>query len=399
MNPIKVTCYTQSKVNSIAASYKADEEILVKEEQKAMQQLQSAQDEKARITQEKKSLKPVEEPGEEPDFEKYMSSGFIEGLGSLWAGILMLVFMFHCAIWVLKHLFDIPWDTWGWTKTWFLYGVIGGIGISVIVAIIYWLNHSIWNDQVTAYNTWMEKKESLQQEDERNDDKIHSLEVTLENIESNRKAVLLEAYHSRLNLPVKSLEDMDYVKTRQTFFNLLNKKNRINDIPDPIKKISNSIDFYNQKLQAFFSMSLLSEAPSKEVLKTFNSLMGKNRRQMVTPNEISKNNVSLLIKSDNQYSEDILDDIVDDFCETMDMDTSGVFTKHSSSLLEQQVNLLERSYKKALNIYDSYSATVHKVNFALGIARMMAYRNLYLGLELLNIRQFGIKKKSKNLVI
>lgn len=115
---------------------------------KEMEKLSRAHERTAKQCEEKKAelqnLVEVECP-EEPE---PMMKGTAQITFGITAGVTVVLFLFHCLIWVLKLVFDILWDTWGWTKM----ALFWGIGISIVCTLL-----ALWRDISASSNYDKEK--------------------------------------------------------------------------------------------------------------------------------------------------------------------------------------------------------------------------------------------------
>lgn len=78
-----------------------------------------------------------------------------------WGAIVLALFLFHCIIWCLKHLFDITWNTWGWTTTVFFWGL--GICVLVSLGCLYYdyKRKKKYEELLDLYNAYVALKEKL----------------------------------------------------------------------------------------------------------------------------------------------------------------------------------------------------------------------------------------------
>lgn len=89
-------------------------------------------------------------------------SGNISLVGAIAAAIVVVLFVLHCIIWVLKLIFDIEWDTWGWTVTAFWWGL--GITVFVAAATTVWYIYQkkTYDEKLNAYHEYLRTKEDLE---------------------------------------------------------------------------------------------------------------------------------------------------------------------------------------------------------------------------------------------
>lgn len=115
---------------------------------KEMTNLSRAHERTAKQCEEKKAeLKNLVEV-ECPEEPEPLMKGTAQIAFGITAGVTVVLFLFHCLIWVLKLVFDISWDTWGWTKM----ALFWGIGISIVCTLL-----ALWHDISASSNYDKEK--------------------------------------------------------------------------------------------------------------------------------------------------------------------------------------------------------------------------------------------------
>ena len=145
-----------------------------------------------------------------------------------------------------------------------------------------------------------------------------------------------------------------------------------------------SIDFADKKLSFFHDISLPAVSHSfAQSIRTGDLRRDEDEEDFlagtVTPRETAVTEYFQLL-NDNKMS-GILAEL--DFAKSMD--TSGVFRKVSLHKLTEQTDIYRRLYQAAVYEYRELQELAGKMNILLDYLRSCAYRNLYLGSELLNI--------------
>lgn len=390
MNPISINLLSQTQIEQYARTYKRDEQPFSEDENKCNSQLKEAKKEADDLKQRIKDLGKKEDPGIKPDYKPFVKP-LCQTLGWIWGISVLLVFLFHCVIWIGKLVFDISWDTWSWTKTCFMYGLYIEISCFIGGSIVYGLAYWFWNHRKKTYFEWKTKLQSLKTELSLANSNIKKLNQSLANIVVNRQNILAYAYKLRLSLPIRCIPANDLEKAQKTLFKFLDQKEAIDSISDPMKKFEDLLDFYNRKLKLFYNVSIPSEAISTEVLQTVNNAIteAESSRSVWILSESNESYVTKLIRDNSRYTANSLDANIDEFKELLEMDTSGFITKHDSGALEKQVAGLEKIFSSTVAFYDRHNNQINKINHALGVVRLVAYRNIYLGAELLNIVREG----------
>lgn len=390
MNPMSINLLSQAQIEQYAKTYERNDRPFSEDENKCKSQLKAAQHKADDIKRQIKTLGKREDPGIQPDYEPFVKP-LCRIVGWIWGISVLLVFLFHCIIWIGKLVFDISWDTWSWTKTCFIYGLYIEIACFLGGSIVYGFAYWFWNYSENAYKKWKAKRQSLKSELSSANSNIKELDKSLANIDVNRQNILAYAYKLRLSLPIRCIPVQDLEKAQKTLFEFLDQKETIDSISNPNEKFGSLMDFYDSKLKLFYKASIPSEATSGEVLNTVKSALLKldNSRGELLLSEIKANYINNLSKSNSNYSANSLDSRIDEFKALLEMNTSGFFTKHDSSALTKQVAGLNLTFKNSLDFYKTHEALINKINHTLGVVRLVAYRNIYLGAELLNVVREG----------
>lgn len=389
MNPKTIELLPQKQVEQYAKNYKRDR-LFVEEENECTSQLKEAKGQIEGTNKEIKCLGVKSNPGYQPDYSPFVWP-VCKIVGILWGVGIVLVFVFHCLIWLLQLIFNIPWDTWGWVKSFFMYGlyteIICFLGGSIIYGIVYW----IWMRRTEAYNQWKSEMEALQARLSTEKKNVCVLNRSLANIDANRQNILLYAYKLILSLPIRTIAIQDLEKAHNKFFELLERKESLKAIDNPKEKLDAMVDFYNTQLALFYHVSVPSEATSQDALDSFNVAVDglKNPRGLLVLSETEENHVGSLVKQKSHYTSTSLDSEIDEFKELLEMNTSGVLTKVNSRALEKQVTKMNSVYNSAVTFYKGFDEVRKRIIHTLGVVRLVAYRNIYLGAELLNVVREG----------
>lgn len=145
-----------------------------------------------------------------------------------------------------------------------------------------------------------------------------------------------------------------------------------------------SIGFADKKLSFFHDISLPAVSPSyAQNIRTGELRHDEDEADIlagnVTPRETAVAEYLQLL-NDNKMS-----GILAELDSAKTMDTSGVFRKVSLRKLTDQTDTYRRLYQAAVYEYRELQDLAGKMNILLDYLRSCAYRNLYLGSELLNI--------------
>lgn len=145
-----------------------------------------------------------------------------------------------------------------------------------------------------------------------------------------------------------------------------------------------SIDFADKKLAFFHDISLPAVSPSYA-----QSIRIEDLRRDEDEIDILAGNVTPRETAVTEYLQLLNDNKMSGILAELDsakaMDTSGVFRKVSLHKLTEQTDIYRRLYQAAVYEYRELQDLAGKMNVLLDYLRSCAYRNLYLGSELLNI--------------
>ena len=383
---MRISELNERQIKDLSQKISANGELFTDKENKIKEEINNYRSQKVSIEMEIKNLGIVDHPGFSPKVSKEVKPAF---QWSFWPYLigLILLFAFHCVIWVAKLLFDIPWDTWLWTKTFFILGGMFVVFLCVFKFAIYGIKHWVWNKHLCRYRIWKADKERLEKKLEQVLNNIGQNNQSLMQLERNREKVLLFAFKNYLAFPIKSLKGTwSYSAAKKVY---LQYKSSLEHLRHQQRNGSTNMDdvlnYFNDKYKLFCTYSLPAEAPSNDVLREFLKYYPKEKNNNVYRGEICIKGISSLKKQARQFDEYSLDDEMDHFNEVLKMDTSGFFTEYSSSLLEEQIDLLQSIYDDTATILESHNNLISSINFMLGMCRLVSYRNIYLGSELINI--------------
>lgn len=378
---------SEETIQKLATSISWNKEYFSEEETSIKEKISKASSKKVSIKTQIDNLEIVEHPGIKPSREKV--NDIIKTLFGSWIGLVILMFIIHCIMWCVRLVSDSSWDTWNWVTNIALYGFI--ICMLAFFGLKIWYHISLfgWEAGKELYTEYKDNVKRLQKAIEDEDQRIENYQSELQIIKDNRAKILVQAYRQK-GLPLKSLANWDYTDAKNTYFSFLKLMQEAY-----VGKTQNEIiTFIDSKYKIFYSRSLDSETSSDEVLKSFKNsipllIAGKINRAIMVPSEVSPSSINHLSNQLANYKANELDKFIDEFDQLLNMDTSGFFTKQDSSLLEIQTDKMQSVYNKSTKVISGFQNLVYNLNHALGICRLVAFRNIYLGAELLNIVHNG----------
>lgn len=309
------------------------------------------------------------------------------------AVIAVLLFVLHCIIWVLKLVFTISWNTWGWTVNTLIYG---GIISLILTAITWYFDNKAekeYEEDLEAYKDYVKTKTSLEKIYDNLSQSQEQIENSLVSLCSQRDEVLAFAIRTCLAIPFATVVFQDYKhydKVKQAYLKLLAVQDLVEQQADPKLRMAGRKKLMDAKLQFLYVYSL-SENLSPDVYKEFNALYKKrNSNPMVLRQELPKSTSKgwREIFSAKTYKTTIerlsISNAVDGFQQVSQRDTSMLLFLPSSDKKAQQTKDMQQFVLKAKEGYDTMVDINKKVAYALDFARGCAFRNIYLGSELVN---------------
>lgn len=314
----------------------------------------------------------------------------------LTAVVVIALFLFHCVIWMLKLLFDISWDTWSWT----VHAFFWGIGLSVlatIIAVIYDnQKQQEFDENLKAWKVYDKKKTELEKEIDYWQSEYDRCNRLLEVINKERKNVLKFGVNNVLAIPcpLSAITDSNYQDIKSDYLKIKEKQDHYNELkaqgqnPQDLMRV-----IMDLKLDFLYRWSLKAEVNSSVYIEFQRMLNAHKRDDMARrqdlPAERSKGVrlIGELPECKRLLEDDTLTPIVNRFEAVMNRDTTKnglLFFMEDSGKKAQQTRDMQELAKAAKQEYDELMDVNEKVSYALDFARGYAYRNIYLGTELLN---------------
>lgn len=339
------------------------------------------------IVVEEKTKKESEDD-EEDEKDGEPNYGSVSAAPLLLVVALVAMLVVHCLVWVLKLMYAISWDSWGWlckTLIWGLPIMMAWMTIAGLIRcpkVMKWHIDSKENAEKASLKKTLTKKAA-------NYDKLDNtlFAETAMPLIDKRNEVLRGLLNRNLALPIRSLDKWNWNEALDTYFSMLNAQKHIQTLV-PAERTAAVFDFFDKKLKLFFEHSVKSEAGEDESLyKPFGWALSnkpiKELRANFTPDAASKKRVARLVDKNNNFID--IDGVCDDFIDLVNIDTSGTFLEHDSKKVEKKTKEMQQCYNDFAESVNGFGKLVEKINESLGMARMVAYRNLYLGAELVNI--------------
>ena len=339
------------------------------------------------VKRELEELVPRTCPETEPEFDFTP----ITYTGVAAAVIVAVLFVLHCVVWVLNLIFSISWDTWGWTKMAFW----GGIGITVIVTIAtiayYFWRKKEYSDDLEAYNLYKRTQNKLTSQSKEITEKIKKLGKEAEDIKSEYSASLASDIRDFLAVPIDNnaiaYEDRhEAEQLMQEHYSLVEKYRTTEDITEKLQLRS---EVTNSKLRLFYLLSIKGEAyytypVFEEQLHKAENTGNYGLMRVEVKDEVANMHFNKLQQYTALLNDNKMAPILRELNNVKDIDTKGFFGMQSVDALAEKTELLQDLLREASAEYNELSRINNNIGYLLEYLRVCAYRNIYLGAELLN---------------
>ena len=326
-----------------------------------------------------KDLKVRVEP-QEPKFD----SGNISLVGTIAAAIVVVLFILHCIIWVLNLIFDIEWDTWGWTVTAFWWGL--GTTVFVVAATTVWYIYQkrSYDEKLTAYHEYLRTKGNLENEKKDANTAINNKMTEIVSSLNNDVKEIIDVPLSLNAIQFKDKEEVE--KLLKEYYDL---KNKMLNVGDPVEKAKLHDELTNKKLAFFYKYSIKGETNVtypffKKQLEAAQSQNNYNVLRIEKSNQTALSHLNKLNSYTKLLKENKMTPILNDLNDIKDIDTTGWFGRENVDALAEKTGMLQELFKTAKYEYKELASVNKDISYLLEYVRVCAYRNIYLGVELLN---------------
>lgn len=309
------------------------------------------------------------------------------------AAAVVLLFLFHCVIWVLKLLFNISWDTWGWTVNTFWFGLIASTVITICAYLYDQNQKDNYEKKFELWEIYDSKKTELTTRLKVSQKALKQAEWQLNNLISKQCAVLVFAIKNVMGIPCppNAVKKENYQRVKGMYLNIKQKQDYLNKLKANNEDVSQrQLELVNLKLAFFYSISLAAEI-QPDVYNEFAVMLRRNavndnKRRCELPKGKGRYNIEDLPDCKRMLNDDSLSPVIEKFEAVSNRDTSNdiLFFMTSTKKKAQQTREMQNLVGEAKEVYDHLKKINEKVSYALNYARACAYRNLYLGAELIN---------------
>lgn len=212
----------------------------------------------------------------------------------------------------------------------------------------------------------------------------------LDSVQYHRGKELVKRIKEQNAIPFPN--DSIYSKEKYSYY-----LKRINEVEESIKTIRGGSDNPNskvliadKKLLFFYECSLKEEAwdigySSYELFEPFIAESRKKNDVSILRQDVQRVPTSSLVSMKRKLNQNKMDGVLKGFNASVEKDvtTFGLFT--DSKKQAAQTTEMKGFYNAAISEYKELGAIRDKLNTLLAQARLCAYRNIYLGVELLNL--------------
>lgn len=326
-----------------------------------------------------KDLKVRVEP-KKPKFD----SGNISLVGTIAAAIVVVLFILHCIIWVLNLIFDIEWDTWGWTVTAFWWGLGTTLFVAAATTVWYIYQKRVYDDKLTAYHEYLRTKEKLEKGIKDANTAINNKEIEI--VGSLNKDIK-EIIEVPLSLNAIQFNDKEEVeKLLNDYYSL---KNEMLNVGDSMEKAKLHDELTNKKLVFFYKYSIKGETNVtypffKKQLEVAQSQNNYNILRIEKDNQTALSHLNKLSLYTKLLNENKMTPILNELNDIKDIETKGWFGRQDVDALAEKTGMLQELFSAASYEYNELESVNNDISYLLEYVRVCAYRNIYLGVELLN---------------
>lgn len=344
------------------------------------------QEKKERKIEDAKTPKPEEPKAQLGDWASVAFGG--------WGAISAILLVLHCIVWVLKLMFDISWNTWGWFTFVFCWGLGIAIVVSAVRAYLDFKDKQEYKEKLAVYEAYVALRKKLTPMIKKLKKEIKELDGQILETVAKRYEALYYAIIIGVGVPFPQKgisSDVIYSQLKKSYLKLLQMRKDIETTTDIDEKWQKKKAFMNAKLDFVYKYSLKAEV-SDDVYEEFGrQYKKKDASLMVLRQELPQvasrgvKEISMLPEYRALLDNNAMQPILDQMEQVKSRDTTGMFGLfQSNDKKTEQTKAMKKLVKAANKEYKELQDLHGKVMYALYFVRGCAYRNIYLGAELLN---------------
>lgn len=319
--------------------------------------------------------------------------------------VFLILFLLHWALLLLGWLFNCDWGIWSWISFIFKWSLIIGGAVVALKIIIYFISKPIYNADLQLYKMALEKFRQSQEELKIKTQQLHKTQSLINKLQNENKGNILTLELS-LASDIRDLFGIPILDSAiQINVNYESCEEVLSRIDALIQQAASETDMstvmkirkqiVDMKLLFFYTYSIKAECGQNTVLYTLYQEQQDQAKMSNNYNILRLNESEFLSSEDlTVFSLDVpqtirllkenkMDDIIQKFNHIQARDTSGiVFTDLDA--LSQKTADMNKFYNAARYEYTELDRLNKRINRALDFSRICAYRNIYLGIELIN---------------
>lgn len=298
--------------------------------------------------------------------------------------ILCALLLLHCAVWVLNLIFNIKWNTWGWITTTFWWGL--GITTLVTIGTIAWYYYrkAEFEEGLEKYKEYVSTLETLTQQKAETDDIIKTTKKQITDSLTKDVKEIVEIPIDRDSIKIQDRKSVEKI-----LYNVYDLRQKYQSAENIEERDSLYFDLANMKLDIFYRLSIKGEASLvypvfENQLKQAQETENWGALRVDSKDEIADMHFHKLSEYTALLSDNRMTPILKELNEVNKLDTKNFFGMQNVDALAEKTVLLQDLYKAARYEYKELSKLNHNINYLLEFVRVCAYKNIYLGAELLN---------------
>ena len=361
--------------------------------QEELDKLEKDKDKKV-TDQEKKERKIENAKTPKPEKPKSQLGDWAAVAFGGWGAISAILLVLHGIVWCLKLVFEISWNTWGWFTFVFCWGLGIAVVVSAVRAYLDYEDKKEYEEKLAVYEAYVALRKKLTPMIKKLKKEIKELDGQILETVAKRYEVLYYAIITGVGVPFTQKgisSDVIYSQLKKSYLKLLQMRKDIDSTEDTEEKWKKRKVFMNAKLDFVYKYSLKAEV-SDDVYEEFGrQYKKKDASLMVLRQELPQvasrgvKEISMLPEYRALLDNNTMQPILDQMELVKSRDTTGMFGLfQSSDKKTEQTKAMKKLVKAANKEYKELQDLHAKVMYALDFVRGCAYRNIYLGAELLN---------------
>lgn len=330
-----------------------------------------------------------------------------KGWTMLWFILSAILLVIHIILKLINWIFSKDWGVWDVL----LFVFFGGIVLLFISAV---LENKRFDKSIEQYKINKRKYDENVKKREQIKKDIPQLEKNIKDLKEQIIPTFERDIRDIFTIPISdgTITDLNYDDAVEKITEIDNAYVTYTNLVDSDELKKEALKQYvNLKLAFFYRYSIYGEA-SEQIYKNFEQILNSatntasncsDETSVPLTLEQRENNYKLLRKEEKfitkyeydeslfveQLNENKMIPIIQEFEKTKDIDTSFLFFTDTTALAEK-TKFMAEIYKAASEEYAELKTITDKISIALEAVRIYAYRNIYLGVELINyVRENG----------